>query len=241
MHLWLNVSLFKKVFSEGNDCCLIATLLISLCTRCTPFSSILEVFYCWISLYLEGLCNSLVLSRIYFGKFHFPFHLSGGCVPFWLKCFAVAAPRSVEFHHPNIFGSVNSLFEVRVSQDNHIFVSGWAWGWFTSTWRRVWLCWFCSLVDLSDCLIKTEFADTVCISAWIVINRLLFVVAKEFNGRETLDIIWLAYTLMLSHIDSSKFYNTFQMFSGKLIRGSKLFAMSAPWGIELYQPHAVRV
>jgi len=60
-------------------------------------------------------------------------------------------------------------------------------------------------------LVKRELADAFCVSASIVVNWLGFIVSKEFESGEALDLVRGTNTLMFVHVDRSYLDHTFEV------------------------------
>lgn len=130
----------------------------------------------------------------------------------------MSAPRSIEHDKPLIRGLLNHASEVLVRKICDLLV---AWSCIAflllSVLLRSLLSFRLFLVclrykslfgDLSD-LLNDKIDNILSSSISSVVNRLSFISTKELDCWEACNVKWLSNWLVLSHINSSKFNNSF--------------------------------
>jgi len=81
-----------------------------------------EEFNGWIASYSKFTSSLFMFSGINFANFHLSFQICGKFCILWSQRFAMSAPWSIELHKPCAFISIDTIFEVTVCEDDHIFL-----------------------------------------------------------------------------------------------------------------------
>lgn len=68
----------------------------------------------------ELLSRRLVLSCVHFGDFDLSLEVCSQLCPLWSEGLAMTTPGSIELDEPGSFVAIDVVFEVAVSEDNHV-------------------------------------------------------------------------------------------------------------------------
>lgn len=116
----LNVCTVQQVVGVSLDRLSVTSRFVGLSIRGRGLLAVFEVLDRGVTFNTEFLGECLVLSRVDLSEFHFTFQVGSCLVPLGLKSLAVTAPGSVELDHPDVFGIVDSVIEVGVSQNEDL-------------------------------------------------------------------------------------------------------------------------